>query len=118
MSNINLKSLKPAIVVKPAEILNDELKARKISQKDFAEMMDISATQLNEILKSKRDINVNIAIRLENILGIKAEFWLKIQNEYNLQSIRNEEIYLSHKEGFEKKYLRTRNKIIERKAKS
>lgn len=111
-TKINLKSLKPAIIIHPSEILRDELIARNIKQKEFADMLQIPASQLNEILKEKRDFNVNISVRIENVLGIKAEFWLKLQNEYNLQSVKSSEIYKIHKENFEKKYKKSKYRIV------
>ncbi len=70
------------------EILKDELVARGIKQKDFANDIGMSATQLNEILAGKRGISAEVAIILEKALSINASFWNNLQAEYDLDIAR------------------------------
>jgi HTH-type transcriptional regulator/antitoxin HigA len=70
------------------EILKDELVARGIKQKDFANDIGMSATQLNEILAGKRGISAEMAIILEKALGINASFWNNLQATYDLDIAR------------------------------
>jgi HTH-type transcriptional regulator/antitoxin HigA len=49
---------------------------KQINQKELAFMLDISATQLSEIMHSKRHINIEIAKKLHEILGISGDFIL------------------------------------------
>lgn len=65
------------IPVHPGEILKEELKERKIKQKDFAKEIGMQPSHLNEILHGKRDINNDIALKLEEALGIDAGNWLR-----------------------------------------
>lgn len=65
------------IPVHPGEILKEELKERKIKQKDFAKEIGMQPSHLNEILHGKRDINNDIALKLEEALGIDAGDWLR-----------------------------------------
>ena len=71
----------------PGETLRAELSARRITQKEFAKLIGIQLTHLREILNGKRDINLTIAIKLERQLGIPAEFWIRLQEEFKFDRI-------------------------------
>ena len=64
----------------PGEMLVEEfLKPLKISQTDFAKQIRVSQPRLNEIIKGKRTVTPDTAMRLERALGMKARFWLNLQ---------------------------------------
>jgi HTH-type transcriptional regulator / antitoxin HigA len=88
---VKLKNLIPAMSTHPGEILNDELDSRKISQKDFATDIGISVTQLNEVIKGKRNITADFALVLEKALGIDAKIWMNFQTAYELDVSRIKE---------------------------
>lgn len=76
----------------PGDILKCELEARGMSQKDLAEAIGKATPIINDIIKGRRDINVEIAVLLEMTLdNISAETWLNWQNAYDLQKIREQE---------------------------
>jgi HTH-type transcriptional regulator/antitoxin HigA len=81
---VNINDVVPSYAMHPGEELLDELKARSISQKDFAELSSIHPSQLNEIIKGKRGINADIALQIGTALNIPAEFWLRSQMFYEL----------------------------------
>ena len=64
---------KPNYDVHPGILLREE-----ISQKAC-----ISKTIVNEIIKGKRGINAEIAVRLESVLESPARFWLNAQSLYD-----------------------------------
>ena len=80
----------PAYNIHPGEDLQDELEARAMSQKDLAGLIGLKPSMLNEIIKGKRSITPQIALRLEAGLGISADFWLKGQQMYDLYHAREE----------------------------
>lgn len=92
------KTLTPAIATHPGEILLDEIIANNFSQIDFAKMIGFSRTQLNEIIKGKRNINADLALLLEKTLGIDAEYWMEAQKNYDLDKAR---IEAKHREQLE-----------------
>ena len=83
----------PAVIVYPGEILLDELNAREIKQKELAASIGIAANVMNEIIKGKRNITAILAYKLELALGINAEFWLKLQAQYELELLRTKYKY-------------------------
>jgi HTH-type transcriptional regulator/antitoxin HigA len=78
------KKLIPAIAIHPGEMLKDELDAINLSQKEFATLIGLPATQLNEIIKGKRGIYADLALLIEKVLKIDASVWLNMQMNYEL----------------------------------
>ncbi len=73
----------------PGEVLKDELEARKITKSGFAMKMGIYPGHFGDIIKGKRNITANIALKLEAELGLAAEFWMALQTDYDLHFERN-----------------------------
>ncbi len=82
--------LMPFVPIHPGEMLKDELEARGLSQRKFAEIIDSSYTVLNEILNGKRPISTEYALKIEAATGIKAHIWLNLQGDYNLQKAKSD----------------------------
>lgn len=83
-----------ALVVKafhPGHYLLEEIEERGMLKKVVAHELGILPTNLSEILKGKRNISPRIAIKLEKILKISAEYWLNLQMAWDLQKAREEE---------------------------
>ncbi len=74
--------LVPARAVHPGEVLREELKERGIKQKDFARMIGMQSTHLNEFIKGKRNLNEELALKLEKALGISYKNWMNLHSGY------------------------------------
>lgn len=83
------KPLVPWKATHPGEILREELLERGIKQKAFAQQLDIQASHLNEFIKGKRNMNEELAMKLEEHLGIPYTIWMNLHNLYirNLKAI-------------------------------
>jgi HTH-type transcriptional regulator/antitoxin HigA len=81
---VHINKLTPAIAIHPGEMLQDELEARNITQKDFAKLTGIPHTQLNEIIKGKRGIYADTAIVIGKALKMDASIWTSMQMNYEL----------------------------------
>ena len=72
--------------VHPGEILEEEfLKPLGISAYKLAKETKIPATRISQILKGKRRITVDTALRFGKFFGNSPDFWLGIQMEYDLR---------------------------------
>lgn len=78
----------------PGDILLTELKQRKLSQRDLAEIINRPPKTINEIIKGKKIITPETALQLEQALGTEAEFWLRLEFDYQFQKSREELIHL------------------------
>jgi HTH-type transcriptional regulator/antitoxin HigA len=83
------KSRTPWTATHPGTILGYELKDREISQKDFAVMIGMQKSHLNELIKGKRPITKLIADKIEAMLGISAVSLVNMlaQYEYDMKEI-------------------------------
>jgi len=69
----------------PGEMLLEEfLRPMGITQSDFAVRLGVSFPRLNEIIKGKRGVTPDTALRLARVLGMSAEFWLGLQLDWDL----------------------------------
>lgn len=69
----------------PGEIFEEEfLKPKKLSQSAAADRMGISVNRLNEIIKGKRGVSADTALRFAKITGTTPEFWMNLQNALDL----------------------------------
>jgi antitoxin HigA-1 len=69
----------------PGEMLLEEfLKPLGISQSAFAIRLGVSFPRLNEIIRGKRAVTPDTALRLARVLGMSADFWLGLQQDWDL----------------------------------
>ena len=69
----------------PGEMLLEEfLKPLGISQSAFAKRLGISSPRLNEIVRGRRGVTTDTALRLARVLGMSADFWLGLQQDWDL----------------------------------
>jgi HTH-type transcriptional regulator/antitoxin HigA len=74
----------------PGEFLLEEIETRGLLKKDAAKALNILPHHLSEIFAGKRNISAKLALRLEKLLNISANYWLGMQMEYDLYVARHE----------------------------
>jgi addiction module HigA family antidote len=71
--------------VHPGEVLLEEfLKPMGLSQNRLALDIGVHARRINEIVLGKRSITADSALRLARYFGNSPQFWLGLQNDYDL----------------------------------
>ena len=69
----------------PGEMLLEEfLKPLGLTQTAFAIRLGVSYPRLNEIVKGRRAVTPDTALRLARVLGMPADFWLGLQQDWDL----------------------------------
>lgn len=72
--------------IHPGEILKEEfLEELGISAYRLAKETGIPQTRVSEIVKGKRRITADTALRLSKYFGTTARFWLGLQDDYDLE---------------------------------
>ena len=80
--------------VHPGEILNEEfLKPLNITAYRLSKDIKIPQTRISEILKGRRRITADTALRLSKYFGTSPKFWLGLQDDYDLEE---EELVLTN----------------------
>lgn len=84
--------------IHPGEILLEEfLTPLEISAYKLAKDLDIPQTRISQILKGKRRITADTALRLSLYFGNSPKFWLGLQDDYDIEEERTtkKEIFLN-----------------------
>ena len=66
-------------------ILEDVVKPLGMSVNALAKELHIPATRLNDIVRGRRGVTADTALRLARYLGTTAQFWLNLQSAYELR---------------------------------
>lgn len=77
-----MTKLKASIDIGPGDAIKDEMEKFDWSQKDLAEILDISEKQISLILTNKAPITPKIAMLLEITFGRSAKFWLDLNRNF------------------------------------
>jgi antitoxin HigA-1 len=79
--------------IHPGKILAEEfLKGFNISAYQLAKETKMPSTRVSEIIKGRRRITADTALRLSKFFGTTAEFWLGLQLEYDLREERTSKL--------------------------
>lgn len=75
--------------IHPGEILLEEfLTPMGISQTKLANSIGVPPRRINEIVLGKRGITADTALRLSRVFGTSVQFWMGLQDEYELREAR------------------------------
>jgi addiction module HigA family antidote len=76
----------------PGEILlKDFLEPMEITQRQLADALHVPYQRINELVNQKRGITPSTAIRLSKFFGNSSQFWLNLQQNWELYHVMKEE---------------------------
>ncbi len=86
-----MKSEKHIPPIHPGEILKEEfLDPLGLSQRKFAKMIHVPPNRVNDIIRGKRSVTGDTAIRFSLALGTSPQMWLRLQARYELEKAQDE----------------------------
>ena len=71
--------------IHPGEILADELKDVEVTPTELARQVDVPANRISEIIRGRRSITGDTALRLGHWFGTTPQFWINLQTAYDLR---------------------------------
>ncbi|MBA4179984.1 MAG: addiction module antidote protein, HigA family [Anaerolinea sp.] len=77
------------LAIPPGEFLQEEVEARGLPVAALLEALHLQPRQLERLLAGDERITAEMALDLENLLQLSADFWLGLQAEYDLTLARN-----------------------------
>lgn len=87
--------------IHPGEILLEEfLKPLKMSANALSIALRIPAPRINDLVREKRGLSADTALRLARYFGSTAQFWLNLQTAYELKIVEQQVGASIHKEIF------------------
>ena len=82
------KKLEP---IHPGEILEEEfMRPLHLSANAVAKAIDVPVTRISDIVRGRRGISADTALRLGRFLRTTPELWLGLQSEYDLRIARRD----------------------------
>jgi addiction module HigA family antidote len=86
--NMPVNKMRP---IHPGEILLEEfLKPLKMSANALSIALRIPAPRINDIVRQKRGLSADTALRLARYFGSTAQFWLNLQTAYELKIVEQQ----------------------------
>jgi addiction module HigA family antidote len=84
----------PRLRTHPGEILAEEYMAPLgLSAKALARAIDVPGNRISDIVRGRRDVSADTAIRLGKYFDVDPRFWLNLQSAYDLSLAENENDY-------------------------
>jgi addiction module HigA family antidote len=76
--------------IHPGATLADELQEIGLSAAELARLIEVPANRVSQIIAGKRGITADTALRLAQYFGTAAEFWMNLQQMYELDLARQQ----------------------------
>lgn len=74
--------------IHPGEHLQEEIKAIGLTASALASALGVPPNRVTQILKGTRAITADTALRLARYFGTTPEFWMNLQQSYELRVAR------------------------------
>jgi addiction module HigA family antidote len=71
--------------VHPGEILGDELTEIGVTPAALARELAVPPNRISQIIRGRRNISGDTALRLGHWFGMSAQFWLNLQSSYDIR---------------------------------
>jgi antitoxin HigA-1 len=76
--------------IHPGTVLAEELAARDLNAHRLALAIRVPANRISDIIRGKRPIAAETALRISRYLGTTAQFWIALQSQYDLALAQRE----------------------------
>jgi addiction module HigA family antidote len=81
---------RPLCEIHPGEILQTEfLEPLGLTARDLSARLEFSSTAIQRVIRGKRGITADLALRLGKFFRISGEFWMGLQNDFDLRQAAN-----------------------------
>ncbi len=77
-----------SLAIHPGEHIADELAERVMTAADLAVAMGVDAGRVSRLVNAQVSVTGDTAIRLAEAFGTSAEFWMRLQGDYDLARAR------------------------------
>ena len=74
--------------IHPGEHLAEILEELEISASRLARAIGVPPRRINDILRGRRSVTADTALRIGQALGMTPEYWLNLQRMYDLEIAR------------------------------
>lgn len=86
-----MKRSRHVIAIPPGETIKEQLVERGMKQKEFAVRMGMSEKHTSKLINGEVQLTVEMARRLEMVLGVPTQFWCNLESLYREDLIKVKE---------------------------
>lgn len=79
---------KVSLAIHPGEHIADELEARGMTAAELARTMEVDPGRVSRLVSGQTSVTGDTALRLADAFGTSAEFWMRLQGDYDLARAR------------------------------
>lgn len=83
-----IDGFRPDWAVHPGQTLRDVIREQAWSQKELADACGVSPKHVCRVIGGKAAIGTDFALRLERVTNVSAEFWMRLQANYDVAAAR------------------------------
>jgi len=85
------RAFQPDYVSPPGDTVADLLEQVGMTQTELAQRLGVSLKHTNQIVKGSASVSAELALGLEKVFGVSADFWLNRESFYRADMARQEE---------------------------
>ena len=78
----------PTVAIPPGKTIRENMKYLGMNQKELALRLGITTKHLSNVINGNDPITYETALKLETVLGPKAQFWMNLETNYQLTKAR------------------------------
>lgn len=82
----------PSIAIPPGESIKESMTSLGMNQDELATRLGITTKHLSNVVNGNVAITYEMSLRLESVLGANANFWISLENQYQLNKARLKKI--------------------------
>ena len=89
----NYIEYKDRMAFHPGYYIQEELEALEMTQEEFAKRLDTTPKNLSILIRGEQSLSIDMAMKLARFFGTSINFWLNLQNAFNIKlaEFRSEE---------------------------
>ena len=80
----------PTGPIHPGEILKEDIGDLGLTAKDLAAKLGVPTARIADIVRGRRDLTADLALRLSRYFGTTPEYWINLQSRYALECARRD----------------------------
>jgi len=97
----------------PGEYVREDcLKPLGLTVTQAAKALDVNRVTLSRLVNEQSGVSPEMAVRLEQVFGLTAELWLRLQNSYDLEQVARKKIKLRRLSGALRKEVAKARRIV------
>lgn len=83
---------KVSLAIHPGEHVADELDARGMNAAELARAMGVDPARVSRLVNGQTSVTGDTALRLADAFGTSAEFWMRLQGDYDIALARERRV--------------------------